>query len=213
MAHQKTQYQNQLNKVEQENDVEKAQMQANFDLRLQRSERKAREDKKNALESLQKNYENQLREKDYKHDKDIENNNRDHAREVENMRKIYAENIKKMEAQQNALLHRKEEEIKERVDDAILGEKNKMNERFNKRLEVIVREFNKEKQRSEEVADMKLETNRSKYDLNLDKIQKDGQIQNLKNDAKIANLLEEHQDQRKEIVERYEDVIRNQKGY
>ncbi|MFZ8932509.1 MAG: hypothetical protein ACO20H_05015 [Bacteriovoracaceae bacterium] len=213
MAHQKTQYQNQLNKVQQENEVEKAKNQAEFELKLQRNERKKRQEKKNALDSQAKNYENQLREKDYKHSKDIENLNRDHAREIKNMQKIYAENIKKMEAQQEALLYRKEQEVKDRVDNAIFAEKNKMNQHFNKRLEVIVNDFNKEKERQEEVSNMKLETNRSKFDLNIDKVQKENQIQGLKNDAKIANLLEEHQDQRQELVEHYEDVIKHQKGY
>ncbi len=129
------------------------------------------------------------------------------------MKRIYSENLKRMEAQQETLLRRQDETIQERVDDAILAEKNRMNEHFNRRLEHISADFEKEKGRLEKINQMKQETSRSKYDLNLDNLQKRQEVQSLRNEAKVTALVEDHQDKRTELVDKYEHIIKNQKGY
>ena len=110
------------------------------------------------------------------------------------MKKIYSENLTRMLDQRKHLLRRKEEEIDEKVDNAVFNEKTKMDSVLSKRLKLMSENFNKNLEKEKEINYLQ-------------------RMNATRQNKKLKSTIIDHKEQREDLVTNYEDIIKNQKGY
>lgn len=212
-AQQRMQFQNQIESMRVENEEEKQNLIKGFDSKLAQEQQNLKNEKRRELESQKNDYEVKLKEQSQKYEKLKNSIVEDHQKEVEGLKRIYNNNITKLQEQHSQMLRRQKEDITDEVDVAVFNEKTKMDNLLSNRLKNVSNDYEKNMQRDREVFELQKENAQNKYQNTIHKITSKTRLNDAETNRKLNEVVEDNKQQRHELINDYEEIIKEQKGY